>query len=68
MKLDCRQASRLLSDGADQQMAPADRARLRLHLVICDACRNVEEQFTFLRRAMRQLGSGEPPPGGPGDG
>lgn len=46
----------MLSDGQDLTLPAAERARMRLHLVICDTCRNVKEQLDFLRRAMRQLG------------
>jgi predicted anti-sigma-YlaC factor YlaD len=60
-ELDCKTVSRLLSDGHDLQMAPAERARLRLHLVICTACRNVDAQFRFLRDAMRRLDKDKPP-------
>ena len=35
---------------------PAERARMRLHLAICETCRIVDEQFAFLRRAMCRLG------------
>ncbi|MFM9881048.1 MAG: zf-HC2 domain-containing protein [Burkholderiaceae bacterium] len=61
---DCQEVSRLLSDGRDQRLPPAERARLRLHLVICKTCRGVDEQFDFLRRAMQRLGHGQeqPPP------
>jgi len=65
-RLTCKEAARLLSAGLDRQLPEPERARLRLHLVICDACRNVEQQFDFLRRAMRELGRGDdgeaPPP------
>lgn len=63
-KLDCKDVSRLLSEGLDRELPPAERARLRLHLVYCEACRNVDEQFRFLRRALRGLGK-EPPPDPP---
>jgi hypothetical protein len=33
---------------------------MRLHLVMCRTCRNVDEQMDFIRRAMRRLGSEEP--------
>ena len=58
MKLlpDCRQVSRLLSAGQDRTLPAAERARLRLHLAMCDACRNVERQLAFLRRALHGLG------------
>ena len=56
IELDCKDVSRMLSDGQDLSLPTAQRARLRLHLVVCDTCRNVKDQFDFLRRAMRQLG------------
>jgi predicted anti-sigma-YlaC factor YlaD len=63
LRLKCRDVSRLLSDGQDQTLPPADRARLRLHLVMCRACRTVNEQFDFLRRAMQQLDHDRPAEG-----
>jgi predicted anti-sigma-YlaC factor YlaD len=59
--LDCKEVSRLISDGQDQSLPSADRARMRLHFVICETCRNVDEQMQFIRRAMRKLGNEEPP-------
>jgi predicted anti-sigma-YlaC factor YlaD len=61
-KLTCKEVSRILSDGLDAEMAPAERARLRLHMVVCEACRNVEQQFELLRRLMKRQG-----PEGPDD-
>jgi predicted anti-sigma-YlaC factor YlaD len=55
-ELDCKEVSRLISNGLDKEMAPPDRARLRLHLVICQTCRDVDAQMAFLRRAMRTFG------------
>ncbi|MDH4391614.1 MAG: zf-HC2 domain-containing protein [Aquabacterium sp.] len=60
--IDCKEVSRLLSAGMDNTMPVAERARLRHHLVLCDACRNVNDQFDLLRRAIRQIGRNEPPP------
>lgn len=56
--LDCRTVSRLLSEGLDENLPAADRARLRLHFIVCEGCRNVRDQFAFLRKAIRALGSG----------
>lgn len=53
-KLTCQEVARILSDGQDADMPPATRARLRLHLVVCEACRNVEQQFDLIRRLMRR--------------
>ncbi len=60
-KLDCKEVSRLISQGQDQELDGAARARMRLHFVVCQACRNVDEQMQFIRRAMRKLGSEDPP-------
>lgn len=66
-KLTCRDVARVLSDGLDAEMAPAERARLRMHMVICEACRNVEQQFDFLRKLMHRIEPPAPPnpPGSP---
>lgn len=55
LDLDCKEVSRLISEGLDQQMDPPRRARMRLHFVLCATCRNVDEQMGFLRRAMRDM-------------
>jgi len=55
MLLSCKETTRLLSRGEDRKFAFSERIALRLHLVICDGCRNVNAQFKFLRSAMRKL-------------
>ena len=65
--LDCKAVSRMISDSQDKPLPAAESARMRLHFVICKTCRNVDEQMSFLRRAMRQI-DGEvqvKPPQGP---
>jgi hypothetical protein len=59
IKLTCRDASRLLSDGLDKDLSIADRARLRLHLTLCDACIQLKAQFEFMRRALKTFASRE---------
>ena len=59
LQLDCKEMSRLISEGQDLTLPPAERARMRLHFAICETCRNVDEQFGFLRRAMRRLGENQ---------
>lgn len=61
--LDCKEVSRMISEGQDRELSESDRARLRAHFVICKTCRTVDEQMQFLRRALRALGKGEPPAG-----
>jgi hypothetical protein len=62
MLLSCKETSRLLSQGQDRKLAFGERVALRVHLAICDGCRNVNRQFQFLRVAVKSLsrdGSGE---------
>jgi hypothetical protein len=57
MILTCKEASRLVSQGLDRQLALGERLRLRLHLLICDACTNFRRQVDFLRAAVKKLGA-----------
>lgn len=59
--LDCKEVSRLISEGLDQAMPAPEHARLRYHFVICQTCRTVDEQMKFLRRAVKEMDK-EPPP------
>jgi hypothetical protein len=54
MILTCKQASRLVSQGLDRKLGFAERLRLRLHLLICDACTNFRRQLDFLRKALQR--------------
>jgi predicted anti-sigma-YlaC factor YlaD len=62
LELDCKDVSRLLSEAQERDTPAAEQARLRLHLVVCQSCRTVEEQMAFIRRAMRKLGEDRDPP------
>jgi len=53
--LTCKDVSRLISAGQDGELPASERARMRLHFVVCETCRNVNQQFDFLRRAMRRF-------------
>ena len=55
MKLTCKEATRLVSQGLDRKLGVWDRLRLRIHLAICDACSTFTRQMDFLRRAIRRL-------------
>jgi Putative zinc-finger len=56
LDLDCKEVSRLISRGQDAELPPGERARLRLHFVICSTCRTVDEQMKFLSNAIRRMG------------
>jgi predicted anti-sigma-YlaC factor YlaD len=61
IQLDCKEVSRLISNGLDETLPAAESARMRLHFLICQNCRDVDEQMQFLRRAMRRIDREEPP-------
>jgi predicted anti-sigma-YlaC factor YlaD len=52
--LNCREATRLISDRLDRNLTATERVTLRLHLAICRACERADRQFAFLRRALRE--------------
>jgi len=60
-EIDCRAASRLLSDGLDAPLPPQDADHLAAHLRVCGMCRNAEAHLSLLRRSVRDLGGEEGP-------
>jgi predicted anti-sigma-YlaC factor YlaD len=66
--LDCRTLTKLLSQSQDDDLPLTVRSRMRLHLVSCEACRNLDEQLRFLRSVLSELKadrSATRKPGGP---
>ena len=55
MLLNCKEATRLVSQGLDRRLGLAERLALRLHLLICDGCTSFSKQVAFLRRALSRL-------------
>jgi hypothetical protein len=55
MKITCKEASRLLSDGQERALCFGEHLKLRIHLAICDACTNFSRQLALLRRAVQAL-------------
>jgi predicted anti-sigma-YlaC factor YlaD len=53
--LSCKEATSLVSQGLDRRLGLAERAVLRLHLLVCDGCTNFSKQIAFLRKAMARL-------------
>lgn len=51
----CKEVHRLVSEGLDRDLSLVERARMRVHLMICDACQNFSGQMKLIRRAMRQM-------------
>ncbi len=54
LMISCRDASRLLSQMQDGSIRLPLHLRIRLHLLLCEACRRFEQQLRFLQRAMQR--------------
>jgi hypothetical protein len=52
--LDCKHASRLVSQSMDRKLSLRERLGLQLHLLMCDACSQFSRQISLLRQAVRQ--------------
>lgn len=48
--MNCRQATRFISDAMESPLNDATRLRLRLHILICPACRHFARQVDDLRQ------------------
>ena len=55
LRINCKEAARLLSQSMDAPLPFWQRVRLRLHLAVCDACSNFSRQLGLLRRAVARL-------------
>ena len=53
--LNCKQATRLMSQSQDRQLGLRERLGLRLHLLICGGCTNFNKQLDFIRSACRRM-------------
>ena len=53
IRLSCKEASRLISQGMDRRLSFLERIAVRLHVGICDACTRFARQVEFLRRALK---------------
>jgi len=53
--LNCRQATRLISQSLDAKIPWHQRLAMKVHLLCCVWCRRYAAQLKFLRRATREL-------------
>lgn len=65
--MNCKEATRLMSEEQDRPLGAGERASLKFHLFICSGCSRFRQQMAALRRMCRQYASaaenGEPPGG-----
>jgi len=52
-KVNCREASKLLSVAYERRLTPEELGALQSHLDKCFMCRNFESQLRFLHDASR---------------
>ena len=51
----CKEVHRLVIEGQDRRLSAPERIALRMHLLICNACRRFEAQMALLREAVRRF-------------
>jgi hypothetical protein len=59
LKPTCKEVHRLVSEGMDRELTLVERTRMRLHLIVCEACTRFNGQMDLLRRAMRATPPGD---------
>lgn len=57
--MNCRQATRLLSEAQDRKLTLKERTALKLHVLICAACQNFGKQMKELRSLTRAYVKGK---------
>lgn len=62
--ISCKKASRLLSESQDHSLSFFQRFQLQAHLKVCDACAQVQKQFTAVHKVFAQYSklAGQVPP------
>jgi predicted anti-sigma-YlaC factor YlaD len=56
--MNCKQATRLMSDAQESSLSLKDRAALRLHISMCSGCRNFGKQMGMLREITQAYAKG----------
>ncbi len=51
--LNCRSETKLLSDAQDRKLTLSEKMSLKMHLMICPACRHFAEQMQTIRKLSR---------------
>jgi hypothetical protein len=51
--MNCKQATRLMSEELDRGLTWRERIALKMHVMMCAGCTNFRKQMAFLRRASR---------------
>lgn len=57
--LNCRQASRLISEAQERPLSLPEKIALKMHVLMCAGCKNFSLQVPFLSKAMRAYAQGK---------
>jgi len=55
LKPTCKEVHRLVSEGLDRDLSVVERLRMRLHLVVCDACTTIPTGSLRTNERLRAL-------------
>lgn len=59
--MNCREATRLMSEAHDRELDMRERMALRMHTLMCSGCTNYRKHLDFISRAARELREGREP-------
>lgn len=57
--LTCKEVSRLASEALDRRLPFGQRVAMRLHLVMCHACRAYKKRLILLQKILRFYAAGK---------
>ena len=56
--MNCKQATRLLSEAQERELSLKDRAALKFHVAMCSGCRNFGKQMGSIRDIAHSYAKG----------
>ena len=57
--LSCHHATQLLSEAQERKLKLGEHMSLKMHLIICNGCRNFDRQVQTLRKISRVYAKGK---------
>ncbi len=57
--MNCRNATRLMSEAQERPLSIVERVSLKLHVIMCSGCQNFKDQMGTLRLITRAYAKGE---------
>jgi len=57
--LNCKNATRLMSESQERSLSITERMSLKLHMMMCSGCNNFNEQMGTIRSMTRSYAKGK---------